>query len=123
MARELESKIMKEIGLGNGYLGPTSRNEKNLVETAINAFPGAVEKYRHEGEVISLTDEQSITMLKILARRKNGESPLKKVYIAMAYLISAQIRIAEDPDMSNAKAYLNFASYYAQQVYPGPSKR
>ena len=120
MALELESVIMKEIGLGqhfNWYNG--SGSCRGIRQEAANKVTEVIQKYHDAGESIALPDRDLIETLKQVALfGDTGEYSLTKTWEVASYVIAEHIHQANASEQDRTKAYRTLRIYLEENFAP-----
>jgi len=121
MVLKLESKIMKEIGLGNHYSWYAGSGSCPWFAcAAANGIAGVIQKYHDAGELISAPDEDLINLLiKVAEFGETSKNSLQNTWQAASDIISRHIRYSDSSEKERKKGYAELKDFIEENYLLG----
>ncbi len=121
MALELETEVMRDIGLGNHYNWFNGSGScRGIRQEAAKKLPEAIKKRYEKGESIAEPDGQlCATLTQIAQSSDTGEYSLTKTWEAASYIIAEHIHQAKATPEKRKEAYASMLKYLQEHYLDG----
>jgi hypothetical protein len=121
MALELETEVMRDIGLGNHYSWFNGSGSCRWIrQEAARKLPDAIKERHEKGESIAEPDEElCATLTRIAQTSDTSEYSLTKTWEAVSYVIAVHIHQATATPEERKEAYKRTLNYLQEHYLVG----